>query len=684
MMKQPSPLSDPDANKSNPWRTEGLFSTHFLVQRFAQSGSAHWPGESESNEAFDRISVLLSKNEYGLRKGNEEDCEDRFISPVLDILGFAYANRKIIPEADRRALPDYLLYGSQESVDAAFHAGRRESYYIDCLGLLEAKRWAHNLSEDASGRGKAAKGRSPHHQIRDYLSDTDRLVWGILTNGEKWRLYCKHDRASSFFEFDLRSAVVHNGSSDDESRARSQFRFFFGLFRAAMFSREPSGACPLDELRSGAERFRADVEARLRTQVFDCVELLGKGLLDSELNSLTKDDLPAIYENSLILLYRILFVLNAEARDLLPTHESNERARTYFHSYGLEWVRRKLSDPGNAEYADNGTFTLYERLRALFTLINGKPPAPGKRDKNEELDIPRYNGGLFDPSRYPFLEQHKVGDSYLAGVLRLLSFRRGSDGETTAFDYASLGERHLGSIYEGLLEHHLAASESGEIALRNDRGERKNQGAYYTPADWVNYIVEHTLTPLLERIDNTQVASQQEPNESAPQPVIPNSPQPVIPNSPTVRNPATQAESDHRPNESAPQPVIPNSPTVRNPAPLENEEREPDDSFANAVLNLNICDPAMGSAHFLVEATAFLAEAIAAHPTTAPRPEITTDGKPRLKSDGSGDPLCTQEAKLAYWKRRVVEACIYGVDLNPLASSWASSPSGSRPWTACL
>ncbi len=594
------------STEENRWHSEGLFSVHYLTQRLSAAGSTYWPDKNTSDAVFNQARDILIKNITGLRVGNEEDCEDRFITPMLRLLGFGYSNRRIIPGAELRLLPDYLLYTSPEIANIAFQKGTPEGYYAECLAILEAKRWNHNLSEEASGRGNAPRGRSPHYQIRDYLAETERLVWGILTNGAKWRLYCKRDRASSFFEFDLESILTQDRSSEDEVGARRQFRLFYALFRRAAFDRNPDGSCALDGVRLQAQRFQEEVERDLRNQVFQCVEILGRGFLYNQQNELIEDDLPTIYENTLILLYRILFVLNAEARELLPTRSTNERSRTYYYSYGLELVRRKLNDSNTAsEYADDNTFQLNQRLNSLFSLINGQPQ--GKYDKNKDLDIPQYNGGLFAPERYPFLEQKHVADSFISEVLKLLCFSETTSGETIAFDYASLGERHLGSIYEGLLEYHFVVANGG-LKLTNDKGERRTTGAYYTPEGWVSYIVEKTLQPLLERAEKA-------------------------------------------------------IPTSRANA----EEVELDDSFAKEVLKLKICDPAMGSAHFLVEATTFLAEAVAAHPTTAPRARLNADGTFRLKSDGSGEPLYTQEAKLAYWKRRVVESCIYGVDVNPLA-----------------
>ncbi len=443
------------------------------------------------------------------------------------------------------------------------------------------------------------------------------MTWGILTNGGQWRLTCKRDRASSFFEFDLERVLLAALSPETEADARQDFQLFYALFRRAAFERDALGLTLLDRVREEAQQFKADVERRLRVQVFDCVEILAHGFLDNPDNDLTADDLPDIYQNCLILLYRILFVLNAEARGLLPTHTRDTAGRKYFTTYGLEHVRQILAAPAGTEYDDDQSLVLASRLHGLFRLINGKPGPPGRPDKNTELNIPRYNGGLFDPSRYPFLETKKVADRFLADALRRLSYR--TDGaEQVAFDYANLGERHLGSIYEGLLEHRLTLAAEGELRLTNDKGERKTSGAYYTPEAWVAYIVSHTLQPLLDALPH--------PKRPHPNPLL--------------------SEGEGRGEVSSAPDAL-------------------DDSFAEAVLRLNICDPAMGSGHFLVEAVATLAEAVAAHPTTAPRPLLSAEGQPVL--DAQGEPVCTEQAKLAYWKRRLVEACIYGVDLNPLA-----------------
>ena len=146
----------------------------------------------------------------------------------------------------------------------------------------------------------------------------------------------------------------------------------------------------------------------------------------------------------------------------------------------------------------------------------------------------------------------------------------------------AVSERHLGTIYEGLLEYHLEAippRAGWTVDLLNDKGERKATGSYYTPDYIVKYIVDQTVGPVLR----TAI-----------------------------------------------------------------EGARTDEQRVDAVLALNVLDPAMGSGHFLVEATEYIAR-------------FLVDLAVTPGADAHG------EADLQYWKRRVAQNCVYGVDLNPLA-----------------
>ena len=175
---------------------------------------------------------------------------------------------------------------------------------------------------------------------------------------------------------------------------------------------------------------------------------------------------------------------------------------------------------GSIDFAP-GANLYWTGLRQLFTLIN-----EGWKDH-----IPQYNGGLFNSQQHPFLEANELGDDALAQVVELLT--RTEKGERIA--YRDLDVRHLGNIYEGLLEYQpRIASEDlvivskkgnetvapkksspnqevayreGEVYLLTDKGERKATGSYYTPNYIVRYIVENTLGPLCENKTVDQILS---------------------------------------------------------------------------------------------------------------------------------------------------------------------------------
>ena len=141
-----------------------------------------------------------------------------------------------------------------------------------------------------------------------------------------------------------------------------------------------------------------------------------------------------------------------------------------------------------AAYRD--TYSLHAIKHDVARTSTGARPAPDQRDAlaaperavrhhqrgGPPLKVATFNGGLFDPERHPFLERYAVGDAHLQQAIDKLAR---VDGQFV--DYRDLAERHLGTIYEGLLEYHLEAIGKPEdgwtVDLLNDRGERKAPAA---------------------------------------------------------------------------------------------------------------------------------------------------------------------------------------------------------------
>jgi hypothetical protein len=585
------------------WESRGIFSDHFIRRRLCQVES--WPRDDAAAKAlYDQILDLWARRHVGFEKGPEETTRREFLEKVLEKLGFAFFSNLDLPEWERRQTPDYFLFPDEQTKELVFNA-ELQAKYAATIALLEAKKVNHPL--DAVSKKEK---RFPHQQVRDYLlAATDEpgrpyFRWGILTNGNLWRLYCREARPDAYFQFHLAGPGANFCTFEE-------FKTFLALFSPSVFV-QTDAVCLLDRIRADAVQFQSELEESIRRRVFTVVEDLANGFWSLSENKLTDADLRDLYDNCLILLYRLLFVLYAEGRGLLPVRLSGAGSNTNYRTkYSLKRLIPRLQN--RAEYSSDDFAELQEDLGKLFRLINGDRLAT-----NKACSVPPYNGGLFDSKAHPRLEEWRVGDKSLAGVLRDLIFSsppgqrsKQREFEWGAIDYADLEVRQLGDIYEGLLGGHLeVVQEAGQGRLRvvGERGALQETGTFYTP-DWVvRFLVDKTLQPLIDQIET---------NESV----------------------AAAKQAGRK-----------------------------DNSFAREVLKLNIVDPAMGSGHFLVRATEWLADHIVYHPTT----------EFQIKEVSPG--LSQEQAEVSYWRRRVVEACIYGVDINRLAVELAKL----SLWLTCI
>jgi len=534
-----------------------LFADHFLDEILPDRPA--WKAlAEEAKPVIDQIAGILYSF---VPSANERQTEDDLICPVLRLLGHEFELQAPLRTPENVKTPDYIFYR-----DAAAKAANRGQVLTDNLpaqggiAIGDAKYWNRPLDITIRQHGgDALSNKNPAFQIHYYLLHSG-AAWGILTNGKRWRLVHRESahKLDVYYEVDLEESI--------RSRDIGRFLYFYAFFRQAAFDPGPLGLAEM--LRESADYARKIGES-LKEQVYDALLHLARGFLDYPPNGFQIDEksLPAIYHNSLILLYRLLFILYAEARELLPVREN----RQYRESYSLHAIKQTVANDLNfGRNLLSESAVVWPRLKQLFEIINrGSSP----------LKVATFNGGLFDPVLHRFLEEHAVGDAHLQQAIDKLAR---VDGEFV--DYRDLAVRHMGTIYEGLLEFQLHPLDgqptgSGTIELLNNKGERRITGSYYTPEPLVNHIVAHTVEPLL-----------------------------------------WQAIAGKR----------------------------TDEEIADAVLSLTILDPAMGSGHFLVETIEFIARFLVDY-------GIVPEGKR------------PEEADLAFWKRRVVQSCVYGVDLNPLA-----------------
>ena len=493
---------------------------------------------------LDAIAAAFPKN----TKSNESQTEDDFIWPVLRDLGWIESLRQQnLTVSGRDNVPDGLLFANADA-KAAANAQRDESkLYAFGLALVESKRWARPLDR-ASGRDEST---APSTQMLRYLRRSDditggRLRWGILTNGTKWRLYWAGARSVSeeFLEIDL-GRVLALADGDDPLTDQASRDHWLRVF-AALFCREAFIKTGTDN-RSFHERARAEAafyEARVAASLSKLVfEQVFPNLASAISDAAPTASLEDVRQASLVLLYRLLFLLYAEDRDLLPVGEKR------YDDYALRQQRREVGQrvsDGDVFSASAGK--IWAHVADLARII----------DKGDaSVGIPPYNGGLFAGDGTPLLDSIRIPDNIMAPALDALSYERAS-GERRYINYRDLSVQQLGSIYERLLEFELVRDTTGALSVRPNLFARKNSGSYYTPDELVGLILDQTLEPLIEeRLDAFRS---------------------------TLSNLKPQDSLDYRIADLA------------------------DVDPAEAILKLRICDPAMGSGHFLVSLVDTLAD----------------------------------------------------------------------------
>lgn len=588
---------------ASPHYNRRLFSDHYLNSVLPDTGE--WRlGRDGAAALLPQVQALFQSF---VPSPNEAQTENDLIRPVLSLLGHDFEVQAALKTADGTKKPDYFLYRDAAALLANKGRVLTDADLVGALAVADAKHWDRPLDQAMRLGSDPFTNKNPGYQISFYVQQSG-LPWGILTNGRLWRLYHRDTahKLDVYYEVDLAELVQ---AADAE-----RFQYFLRFFERSAFD---EGPLSLRRYLSESESYSRNVGEGLREQVYDALLHVAQGFLDFPRNGLSPEPatLKAIYDNSLILLYRLLFVLYAEARGLLPVEESPQ----YRDRYSLHAIKRDVAEDvkyGRSLVRDQ--CTLWFRLTALFDIINrGNPP----------LKVATFNGGLFDPARHQFLEQYSVGDARLQQAIDKLAR---VDGEFV--DYRDLAERHLGTIYEGLLEFQLrpleldgtaapedraAAGEGWTVKLVTDRGERKATGSYYTPGFVTRFMVERAVGPVVDRaLERTAAAG-----------------------------PEAQVQ---------------------------------------AVLNVNVLDCAMGSGHFLVEATDYLARRLVEADLLPPelRSPASLPGSPALPLSPSRTPSIDE---LAYWKRRVAQSCVYGVDLNPLAvdlaklSLWLATAAKDRP-----
>ena len=600
----------------------GLFASDLLADTAVRPDD--WPAldDAELDGLEDSFRAVFARFPVS-QSPNESQTEDDLIWPVLRLLGWTVSLRQqnLSPHG-REDVPDGLLFADEAAKDRANDLAEEWRRYEFGVAVVESKRWLQPLDRRPESQ---AEGPAPSTQMLRYLRRVDDLTagglrWGILTNGARWRLYYQGARSVSeeFFEVDLGAVLDLPGHNDglfalsDPDRRRALERFVL-FFRREAFLPDAADSRTLhqrvlDEGRFHQERVADNLSKLVFNRVFpDLACAIAAATPDAPLAE--------VRDAALVVLYRLLFILYAEDRDLLPVRDER------YDDYGLR--ERVRGDVGRRK--DRGD-TFSETASRYWLAIDDLCRVIDEGDTS--IGLPPYDGGLFDRRRAPLLSQVRLGDRIMADVIDALSFEAAPEGRRY-INYRDLSVQQLGSIYERLLEHEIVRDGEG-ITVRPNVFARKGSGSYYTPDELVGLILEETIGPLVRaRLDAF----------------------------------AGRVEELRR---------------SRAPLRLKVQDLEHHDP-ARKLLELKVCDPAMGSGHFLVGLVDYLADRVIASMAEA---EAAMEGyvSPLAADIDAVRNTVLRNAAQAGWtvhpeqlddrhvvRRMVLKRCVYGVDKNPMA-----------------
>jgi hypothetical protein len=307
---------------------------------------------------------------------------------------------------------------------------------------------------------------SPETRMVDLLRGTDMRL-GLVTNGEHWMLVSvRPDEPAGF-------ASWYAALWLEEPLTLRAFRSLLGAHR--FFSVAQSET--LEALLAESASDQQEVTDQLGWQVRRAVELLVAALDRSDRDhgrTLLRDVPDArLYEAAVTVMMRLVFLFAAEERGLLllgdPLYDQHYAVST------LRALLRETADQHGEEVLEQRV-DAWCRLLATFRAVHG-----GMR--HDRLTLPAYGGSLFDPDRFPFLEGRGEETSWrttpaaplpvnnrtvlhLLEALQMLEVRLpGGPAEARRLSFRALDIEQIGHVYEGLLDHNAARAPAPVIGL---------------------------------------------------------------------------------------------------------------------------------------------------------------------------------------------------------------------------
>ncbi len=698
---------------------------------------ADWLSLVEVSGPFVSLPVLLRTFPQGLEardpaqakqlRAAYEDWQDNPAAPgkqrawVLHVLGalLGYPASQI---AEGQALPAGLEANMAEQGETL-----RPDFALigpagnDAVGpvqlLISSYPAAQPLDKPVIGKHWKA---TPATRMMELLHGTN-VPLGLVTNGEQWMLvYAPRGETTGY-------ASWYGALWLDEPITLRAFQSLLGVRRFFGVAADSTLLTLLKESASDQQ----EVTDQLGYQVREAVEVLVQSFdaIHQESQGVSLKGVPptTVYDAALTIMMRLVFLFSAEERGLLhlgkPLYDDNYAVST------LQEQLQEVADQNGEEVLER-RYDAWTRLLATFRAVHGGI-------QHQDLLMQAYGGSLFDPDRYPFLEGRAAGSNWrsqsadpwpvnnrvvlhLLNSLQRLRTKTGGAAETRRVSFRALGVEQIGHVYEGLLDHTAQRATEVVLGIRGTRSKEPEiplSTLEQLLAKGEDALLDHlkeetgrSLPALRKELNSTSVLDEHKllvacrqdetllarlrpftgliREDSFERPWV------VSPGSVFVTTGTTRRSTGtHYTPPSLTEPIVRH--TLEPLVYVGPAEGLPKEEWKlkspKEILALKVCDMAMGSGAFLVQACRYLAERLVEAWENEERVHpgqllITPEGN--FSEGASAERLVPAEAseRIAIARRLVADRCLYGVDINPMAvemaklSMWLITVDKSRPF----
>ena len=510
--------------------------------------------------------------------------------------------------------------------------------------------------------------KASHSRRFERLLRETKVPIGLLSNGTHIRLtYAPHGENSGSITFPVAAMT--------EVQGRSILAALHMLLDRYRMVTGPSDA-RLPALLARSREYQSRVSATLAQQVLDSLYELQRGFQAANertagelLRSVLAERPDDVYAGLLTVLMRLVFLLFAEDRGLMPTSE------LYVRNYAIHGLFERLRSD-NEHYPDtmDQRYGAWAQLLAVFrSVYHGS--------RHPQLHMPARHGHLFDPSRFQFLDGRSTAEARVplvsdGTIFRILEKLLILGGERLS--YRTLDVEEIGSVYQTVMGFRLEIASGPSIAIL---GKKKHKSEVAAPTvinlddlratagkDRAKWLKERTSQEVTGEADKALkgASSVDELLAALDRKIARNATPTVLPSGVMVLQPTDERRrsGSHYTPRSFTEPIVHKTlaPTL---------ERLGEQPTPDQILDLKVCDLAVGSGAFLVEACRQLGDALVK----------------AWQHHGERPPLPADETEELLARRLVAQRCLYAVDRNPMAadlaklSLWLATLAKDHPFT---